>query len=116
MLKFYQIKRYSQLWNYEYNIDLNPKYCNSNNEPFNRILNLLTKFMCWVEDESDEIKIDDNVYNVLYNNLGFDSLDMIEFTMDVEKEFNISIPDSQVDYIIDNNLTFKDAIRYLNLK
>jgi acyl carrier protein len=33
------------------------------------------------------------------NDLGFDSLDKVEFVMEVEEEFNISIPDDAADKI-----------------
>lgn len=42
-------------------------------------------------------------------NLGADSLDMVELTMEFEKEFKLSIPDEVADKI----RTISDAERYL---
>lgn len=44
--------------------------------------------------------------------LGADSLDMVELIMEFEKEFNVSIPDDDVEQII----TVDDAKRYLESK
>jgi len=46
------------------------------------------------------------------NDLGADSLDIVELIMEFEKEFNISIPDEEAESI----KTVKDAIRYLKKK
>ena len=43
------------------------------------------------------------------NDLGADSLDTVELIMEVEKEFNISIPDDQAEKIT----TVGDAIKYV---
>jgi len=43
------------------------------------------------------------------NDLGADSLDTVELIMDLEKEFNISIPDEAAEKI----QTVKDAIDYI---
>jgi acyl carrier protein len=34
-----------------------------------------------------------------YNDLGSDSLDFVEIVMEIEKEFNISIPDKELDEV-----------------
>lgn len=40
----------------------------------------------------------DNIYNIdIINTIGFDSLDLVELIMHIEKEFNIVIPDDHVD-------------------
>lgn len=44
------------------------------------------------------------------NDLGADSLDTVELIMDLEKEFNISIPDDAAE----NIATVKDAIDFVN--
>lgn len=46
------------------------------------------------------------------NDLGADSLDIVELIMEFEKEFNISIPDEEAESI----KTVKDAIKYLKKK
>ena len=43
------------------------------------------------------------------NDLGADSLDTVELIMEIEKEFNISIPDDQAEKIT----TVGDAIKYV---
>lgn len=43
------------------------------------------------------------------NDLGADSLDTVELIMELEKEFNISIPDEQAEQI----QTVGDAVSYL---
>ncbi len=45
-------------------------------------------------------------------NMGADSLDMVELIMEFEKEFNVSIPDDDVEQII----TVDDAMKYLESK
>ena len=43
------------------------------------------------------------------NDLGADSLDTVELIMELEKEFNIPIPDDQAE----KNTTVGDAIKYV---
>ena len=43
------------------------------------------------------------------NDLGADSLDVVEFVMEVEKEFNITIPDEEATKLT----TVGDAIAYI---
>lgn len=43
------------------------------------------------------------------NDLGADSLDVVEFVMEVEKEFNITIPDDDAAKIT----TVGDAVKYI---
>lgn len=45
------------------------------------------------------------------NDLGADSLDLVELIMEFEKEFNVSIPDEQAE----NIQTVGDAIRHLEM-
>lgn len=44
------------------------------------------------------------------NDLGADSLDTVELIMELEKEFNVSIPDEQAE----NIQTVGQAVNYLN--
>ncbi len=46
------------------------------------------------------------------NDLGADSLDLVEFTMALEKEFNITIPDDDIEQLI----TIGDAMKYIKAK
>ncbi len=43
------------------------------------------------------------------NDLGADSLDVVEFVMEVEKEFNITIPDEEATKL----KTVGDAVKYI---
>ena len=43
------------------------------------------------------------------NDLGADSLDVVEFVMEVEKEFNITIPDEEATKLA----TVGDAVKYI---
>lgn len=43
------------------------------------------------------------------NDLGADSLDVVEFVMEVEKEFNITIPDEEATKLS----TVGDAVKYI---
>ena len=55
--------------------------------------------------EKDKIKPESN----FVNDLGADSLDTVELVMELEEEFDISIPDDAAEKI----LTVKDAIGYI---
>lgn len=44
------------------------------------------------------------------NDLGADSLDVVEFVMEVEKKFNITIPDEDAGKLI----TVGDAVKYID--
>ena len=44
------------------------------------------------------------------DDLGADSLDVVEFVMEVEKEFNITIPDDEATKL----LTVGDAVKYID--
>ena len=48
----------------------------------------------------------------LINDLGADSLDMVEMIMETEKEFGISIPDDKVDGL----MTFDSLVEYVKEK
>lgn len=55
----------------------------------------------------DEKKVTENASFV--NDLGADSLDVVEFIMEVEKEFNITIPDEEAGKLT----TVEDAVKYI---
>ena len=44
------------------------------------------------------------------NDLGADSLDVVEFVMEVEKEFNVEIPDEEAGKL----QTVGDAVKYID--
>ena len=44
------------------------------------------------------------------NDLGADSLDVVEFVMEVEKKFNITIPDEDAGKLV----TVGDAVKYID--
>lgn len=46
----------------------------------------------------------------LVDDLGADSLDLVELIMSMEEEFDIDIPDEEAEKLV----TVKDAIEYLN--
>lgn len=56
-------------------------------------------------DDVDYIKLEDN----LRNDLGADSLDLIEITMDLERKFDILIPDERYEHA----LTVQDIVNGL---
>ena len=55
----------------------------------------------------DESKVTETASFV--NDLGADSLDVVEFVMEVEKEFNITIPDEEATKLA----TVGDAVKYI---
>jgi acyl carrier protein len=55
-------------------------------------------------------KLTDNASFI--DDLGADSLDIVELVMEVEKEFNIDIPDEEAETL----RTVGDAVGYLNTK
>lgn len=56
----------------------------------------------------DEAKVVESAAFV--NDLGADSLDVVEFVMEVEKEFDISIPDEEAAKLV----TIGDAVKYID--
>ena len=55
-----------------------------------------------------EAKIEET--SAFVNDLGADSLDVVEFVMEVEKEFNITIPDEEATKL----KTVGDAVKYID--
>lgn len=55
----------------------------------------------------DETKVKET--SAFVNDLGADSLDTVEFIMEVEKEFDITIPDDEAGKLA----TVGDAVRYI---
>ena len=55
----------------------------------------------------DEAKVVESASFV--NDLGADSLDVVEFVMEVEKEFNVEIPDEEAGKL----QTVGDAVKYI---
>lgn len=60
----------------------------------------------------DKLAIEDSTLNLdssFIDDLGADSLDIVELIMEFEREFNISIPDDKAESIH----TVRDALNYL---
>ncbi len=55
-----------------------------------------------------EAKVEEK--SAFVNDLGADSLDVVEFVMEVEKEFNITIPDEDATKLT----TVGDAVKYID--
>jgi acyl carrier protein len=63
-----------------------------NEQEKQRILFIVADTLGYFEEE-----IDDD--NSLKDDLGMDSLDQVEICMEIEKEFNINIPDSELENV-----------------
>ena len=63
-----------------------------------RIKSIIADKLTFVLEEIEEIKD----CSRLINDLGADELDLIEIAMEVEKEFNISLPDEELWKIMDD--------------
>ncbi|MBA7589678.1 Acyl carrier protein [subsurface metagenome] len=72
-------------------------------ESMDRIKKIIVK-----QSGIDESKITEN--SSFLDDLGLDSLDIIELIMELEEEFNIEIPDKEAEKI----KTVGDVIKYLN--
>ena len=58
-----------------------------------------------------EVEISDDTD--LFKDLGFDSLDMVELVLEIEREYDIKIPDYE---ITEKSITFKDVKDYIEQK
>ncbi len=58
----------------------------------------------------DESKVTETASFV--NDLGADSLDVVEFVMEIEKEFNITIPDEDATKLA--TMSVGDAVKYID--
>jgi acyl carrier protein len=63
-----------------------------NEQEKQRVLFIVADTLGYFEEE-----IDDD--NSLKDDLGMDSLDQVEICMEIEKEFNINIPDSELENV-----------------
>ena len=73
-----------------------------------KVIEMMLRFS---EKRKEEIREEDD----LYNDLGYDSLDTVELTMDMEKEFGVQIDEEYTD----KWMTVKDVldtIQFLTLK
>jgi len=73
------------------------------------LLDISNKIIRHKNDYQITIDIDTNLYEV------FDSLESVEFIMDLEKEFDIVIPDEHAEKIISNGVTLKDVKKELEV-
>ncbi len=71
----------------------------------NRVLEVVAKKM---ELDPDKIKLDAR----FGDDLGADSLDLVELVMELETKFNIEIPDSDAEKIV----KVSDAVEYIQSK
>lgn len=60
----------------------------------------------------NNIETDMRLSTHVNNDLGFDSLDHVEWIMEIEKNFNITIPDD----IAENILTIEAAVDFIDKK
>lgn len=74
-------------------------------DTFNRIKDIISKHL-----DVDESKI--SMEASFADDLGADSLDLVELIMALEEQFEIEIPDEDAESII----TVKDAVDYVNDK
>jgi acyl carrier protein len=83
------------------NIQTEIKLNEQKQDVFNRLRKLImNKLYC----EEHEVTIEAS----LKRDLGADSLDCIEFVMDCEEEFNIEIPDSEVESYLEPSFKVKN--------
>ena len=80
-----------------------------NNKEFESIESMIIDKLNEMTDGS----IDINSETSLDNDLGMDSLDFVEFIMELEKEFDIQIPDDP--FANKNNIKIKDLVEVIEL-
>lgn len=66
------------------------------------------KFGCNVNEVKEESNINTDFVS--------DSLDILELVMDLEKEFNIAIPDKEAEFYFNNNKTVSEIVDFLMKK
>lgn len=93
-------ERRSGKWATSININKGYKMANANIEE--KVINIVSEKL-----NVDSKKVVSTASFV--NDLGADSLDIVEIVMEVEKEFNINIPDEESTKLI----TVGDAIKYI---
>ncbi|MGF3066350.1 acyl carrier protein [Facklamia sp. P12934] len=71
-------------------------------ETFEKVKTLLVKHFDLTEDQVTE--------NLTFEDLGADSLDMVEFVMGIEEEFDIEFEDEKIEKLSD----IKDAVSYID--
>lgn len=75
-------------------------------------MNTVERVMAIVHRYDRDAKVSDR----FKDDLRFDSLDMLETTMSVEKEFSISIPDEEMEDPIWDTATVQDLIDFVDRK
>ncbi|MGF3076599.1 acyl carrier protein [Facklamia sp. P12955] len=71
-------------------------------ETFEKVKTLLVEHFDLTEDQVTE--------NLTFEDLGADSLDMVEFVMGIEEEFDIEFEDEKIENLSD----IKDAVSYID--
>lgn len=95
-------ERRSGKWATSININKGYKMANANIDIEEKVINIVSEKL-----NVDSKKVVSTASFV--NDLGADSLDIVEIVMEVEKEFNINIPDEESTKLI----TVGDAIEYI---
>ena len=75
-------------------------------------MNTVERVMAIVHRYDRDAKVSDR----FKDDLRFDSLDMLETTMSVEKEFSVSIPDEEMEDPIWDTATVQDLIDFVDRK
>lgn len=75
-------------------------------------MNIEERVMAIIHRYDSDAKVDDQ----LKDDLMFDSLDMVETAMYVEKEFSISIPDEEMEDPMLDTATVQDLIDFVDRK
>ena len=70
------------------------------------IINILTKYL--LKTKNKQIKVE--LFSKLYKDLNFDSLDIVEFSFDLEKEFNNNLLDKIISIEIS---TVQDIVTFI---
>jgi len=76
---------------------------------FDRIKGIIIDVL---EVDEEDVKLDSN----LINNFGADSLDIVELTMYLEREFGIYIPDEVIENIPISELTVSKFVEIIKMK
>lgn len=69
------------------------------------IIDIIAKELCINENEINEINLESRIAQ----DLGADSLDMVELLMALEEKFDITIPDEEVEKMV----TVSDVVKYI---
>ena len=80
---------------------------NRNDSVFNELKDILTNYL-----ESDEMAESIKMESHLVDELGIDSLDVVEIVVDIENQFEITVED----HLIEEMKQVKDIVKVINKK